>query len=324
MKRIFDKSRGQIMVLYAGALAFALAGAVALCTDVAVMYVNWENMQKAADAAVLAGANYLPNDTATAISTASTWSVNNNSIKASEIVSGPTVSNANQNISITLKRTVPYNFGKVLGLTSADVQVTATAQAQNVTGSNSSHLIPVGFACPSPPCVKPGDNLVLPGETGGPPGKNKVSPGNWGLLQFPDGQKYTGNGFNTTLANGYQGTAPILIGTSSGVTSNTGNDVNKLTQPGLTTRYTSGALTMPLPSPMTSANFADPRIVELPMITSWPNCKKTVDITGFLTAVLLPDGNGTYYAQVISISLGDQIGDPNAPGTGTFGDVLVN
>jgi hypothetical protein len=324
MKRMLDKSRGQMMVLYAGALAFALAGAVALCTDVAVMYVNWENLQKAADAAVLAGANYLPNDTATAISTANTWSVNNNSIQASEIVSGPTVSNANQNISITLKRTVPYNFGKVLGLTSADVQVTATAQAENVGGGGGQHLIPVGFACKSPPCVSPGQNLVLPGELGGPPSNNQVSPGNWGLLQFSDGQKYTGNGFQTTLANGYQGTAPILLGSSSGVSSNTGNDVNKLTQPGLTTRYNSGTLTVPLPSPMTSANFADPRIIEIPMISSWPSGNGVVSITGFITAVLIPDGNGTYYAQVISISLGDQIGDPNAPGTGTFVDVLVN
>ena len=324
MKRIFDNSRGQMMVLYAGALAFALAGAVALCTDVAIMYVNWENLQKAADAAVLAGANYLPDDTATAISTANTWSVNNNSIQASEIVSGPTVSNKNRDISITLRRTVPYNFGKVLGMTSADVQVTATAEAQNVGGTNSNHLIPVGFQCANAKCVNPGDNLVLPGEKGGPPSTNKVSPGNWGLLQFPDNQKYTGNGFNTTLANGYQGTAPILIGTSSGVSSNTGNDVNKLTQPGLGTRYTSGTLTMPLPSPMTSGNFADPRIVEIPMVDSWGSGTKVEDITGFITAILIPDGSGTFYAQVVNISLGSQIGDPNAPNTGTFAIVLVN
>jgi hypothetical protein len=324
MNRIFDKSRGQMMVLYSGALAFALAGAVALCTDVAIMYVNWEQLQKAADAAVLAGANYLPDDTATAISTANTFSVNNNSIQASEIVSGPTVSNANQNISITLKRTVPYNFGKVLGLTSADVQVTATAQAQNVGGAGGNHLIPVGFACPSPPCVSPGQNLLLPGELGGPPSNNKVSPGNWGLLRFPDGQKYQGNGFNTTLANGYQGTAPILLGLNGGVTTSPGNDVNKLTQPGLTTRYDSGTLTMPLPTPMTPADFADPRIVEIPMISSWPNGDQEVDITGFITAVLLPDGSGTFYAQVVSISLGSQIGDPNGPNTGTFSDVLIN
>ncbi len=59
MKRIFDKSRGQMMVLYSAALAFALAGAVALCTDVGVMYMDWQHMQKIADAAALAGANYL-------------------------------------------------------------------------------------------------------------------------------------------------------------------------------------------------------------------------------------------------------------------------
>jgi len=41
-----------------------LLGAMALCADVAVFYFNWANLQKAADSAALAGAHYLPNDTA--------------------------------------------------------------------------------------------------------------------------------------------------------------------------------------------------------------------------------------------------------------------
>ncbi|HZC45026.1 MAG TPA: pilus assembly protein TadG-related protein, partial [Candidatus Acidoferrum sp.] len=58
MKKIFGSSRGQIMVLYVGILA-TLLGAVAMGTDVAVMYTNWQQTQKVADAAALAGANYL-------------------------------------------------------------------------------------------------------------------------------------------------------------------------------------------------------------------------------------------------------------------------
>src|SRR5579862_10021972 len=58
MKKIFVNSRGQVAVLYAG-IAAILIGAIALGSDVAVMYVNWEQMQKTADAAAIAGANYL-------------------------------------------------------------------------------------------------------------------------------------------------------------------------------------------------------------------------------------------------------------------------
>src|ERR1019366_8385214 len=76
MNRLFNYSKGQMMILYAGAIV-ALLGAVALCTDVAVMYVNWQQAQKAADAAALAGATYLPSNPSTAISTAQNWPENN-------------------------------------------------------------------------------------------------------------------------------------------------------------------------------------------------------------------------------------------------------
>src|ERR1700685_2931162 len=57
-QKIFSRSRGQVAVLYAGIIA-VLIGAVALGADVAVMYSDWEQMQKTADAAAIAGANYL-------------------------------------------------------------------------------------------------------------------------------------------------------------------------------------------------------------------------------------------------------------------------
>jgi Flp pilus assembly protein TadG len=324
MKKKFGKSRGQVMVLYAGVVA-VLLGAVGLCTDVGLMYMNWQQLQKAADAAVLAGANFLPDDPATAISTAQAWPLNN-SVLASEIVSGPTVDPTDKTISITLKRTVPYNFAQVLGLVSNDVQVTAKAAVQGIGGAGGNHVVPVGFACVDPghsPCTHPGNNITLPGEIAGPPGKTMVSPGNWGLLQLPDGQKYNGNGFETAIANGYEGTAPILLGTVSNISSNTGDDVKKQTQPGLGDRYTAGKLTLPLPSPMTAADFADSRIIEIPMVSAWGDGTKPMDITGFITAVLVPDGSGTYYAQVVSISLAEQVGSTDAPDTGTLAPVLI-
>lgn len=327
MKTIFGKRRGQVMVLYAGVLA-VLLGAIGLCTDVGIMYMNWQQLQKAADAAALAGANYLPSDSTTAISTATNWPVNNFQVLSTEIVGAPTVNGTNTQISITLKRTVPYNFAQVLGLVSNDVQVTAVAAIENTGGAVGSpgggHLIPVGFTCPNPvtsPCTTPGEDIAMPGETN----PTKITPGNWGGLQYPDNQKYTGSNFSGPVQNGYEGSTPILLGSVSGVNSVTGNDVNNFAPSGFDARYKAGSLTPPLPSPLTAADLADPRIVEIPMVQTFGDGKSIIslDITGFITAILVPDGQGGYFAQVLSISLSNQIAQQGAPTTGTTTPVLI-
>jgi Flp pilus assembly protein TadG len=325
MKKILGKPRGQVMVLYAGIVAVLLA-AVGLCTDVGIMYVNWEQLQKAADAAALAGANYLPADPSTAVSTAQAWPSNNSAL-TSEIVSGPTVNPANTQISITMERSVPYNFAQVLGLASSNVQVTAIAAIENTGGAvgspGGSHLVPVGFTCPNPgtsPCTTPGENITLPGETN----STMITPGNWGGIQYPDNQQYTGSHYSDAIQNGYEGSTPILLGTVSGLNTVTGNDVNNFAPSGLTKRYNAGSLTLPLPSPMTAADLADPRLIEIPMVSTFGNGKSiTLDITGFITAILVPDGKGAFYAQVLSISLSNQIASQGAPFTGTTTPVLI-
>jgi hypothetical protein len=323
MNRIIGRPPGQVAVLYVGVLA-VLLGAVGLCTDVGLMYLNWQQLQKAADAAVLAGANYLPGDSSTAVSTATTLA-ENNSVKAAEIVSGtPAVSNSDSEITISLQRSVPYNFAQVLGLSSGNVEVTASAEVENIGGAEGtptgSHLIPVGFACASPPCTTVGEDICLPGETC----NTMKSPGNWGGLQYSDGQQYTGSHYSAAIENGYEGTAPIVLGTSNGILPVTGNDVNNFAPSGLADRYNAGSLTPPLPSPLTASELNDPRIVEIPMVSAWPNGKSQVlDVTGFITALLVPDGSGAYYGEVLGISLGGQVGSTSAPSTGTTTPVLI-
>src|SRR5216683_3045058 len=58
MKPRMSLRRGQIAVVMTFAIA-TLLGAMALGTDVAVMYFNWMQLQKGADAAALAGAGWL-------------------------------------------------------------------------------------------------------------------------------------------------------------------------------------------------------------------------------------------------------------------------
>src|SRR6202140_3464762 len=50
--------KGQMAIVFTPALS-TLLGVMALGADVGVMYYNWNQLQKGADAAALAGANYL-------------------------------------------------------------------------------------------------------------------------------------------------------------------------------------------------------------------------------------------------------------------------
>ncbi|MGH7865014.1 MAG: pilus assembly protein TadG-related protein, partial [Candidatus Binataceae bacterium] len=76
MKHSSRRPKGQIMVILAVVLP-ALIGAMALCADVSIFYFNWANLQKAADAAALAGAHSLPNNTSQASTVATTYALTN-------------------------------------------------------------------------------------------------------------------------------------------------------------------------------------------------------------------------------------------------------
>jgi Flp pilus assembly protein TadG len=80
--------RGQMMVVFALS-AVALVGVMSLGADVGVLYYNWVQLQKAADAAALAGASYLPNDTTTATSTAQAYATNNGVLASDTITATP-------------------------------------------------------------------------------------------------------------------------------------------------------------------------------------------------------------------------------------------
>src|ERR1700720_1832993 len=61
--------RGQIAVILTLAIP-ALIGAIAFGTDIAVLYMNWTQLQRSTDTAVMAGAVYLPSDPGEAINVA--------------------------------------------------------------------------------------------------------------------------------------------------------------------------------------------------------------------------------------------------------------
>jgi Flp pilus assembly protein TadG len=61
--------RGQALVMFI-LMSLVMVGAVAIVTDISWVWYGQQRMQRAADAAALAGAVYLPGDPTTAYSTA--------------------------------------------------------------------------------------------------------------------------------------------------------------------------------------------------------------------------------------------------------------
>src|SRR5579864_4950692 len=173
--------RGQIAVALI-LVMIPLLGAICLGSDLGLLYFHWGILQKAADAAVLAGAGYLPNHTSTAQTTATTYATQNG-LKNSEIVSN-TVAPDDMSITMTTSRTVPYYFLQLVGLSSGTVKPMAKAGIQKDT-EGTRGLIPVGLPCTAASCSYTAGTeykLVEAGTNGASGGSWNLGPGNWGRL----------------------------------------------------------------------------------------------------------------------------------------------
>jgi hypothetical protein len=241
MKRRGHFFRGQMAVVMTFAIA-TLLGAMALGTDVAVMYFNWVQLQKGADAAALAGAFYLtpanstqypidsvavaaagcggqPDDarkTACMYAAKNKMAVDAASLKIYEPAQNLPVTAPKPNIQVWVKRSnLPYFFGKVIGLNTYSVSAISTAQGANSVGTYTGGLVPVVFQCTAP-CTKvnlaPGAFVSFGAKfTAG-------ANGNWGWLDV--GQGPGGSALGAAVADGFQGTLKIgdTVGTKPGAT----------------------------------------------------------------------------------------------------------
>jgi Flp pilus assembly protein TadG len=160
--------RGQTIVLVAVALV-SLLGMAALAIDVTTLYVARGELQRAADAAALAGAKAFvdsgvtsdpANITRQTLAQTMATSVIN-SILAQNQVSGAapilvaatpdlTTHPGNPQISVTLQRTnLPTFFARIWGTRLVTVTATAVAEAYNPSNA------PAGYPPIQPKCVKP-------------------------------------------------------------------------------------------------------------------------------------------------------------------------
>ncbi len=323
MELLRDYSKGQIGVIMTLVMA-TLLGAIALGTDVAVLYYNWVQLQKAADAGVLAGANYLTGDTTTTneaqvISTAKTFA-QANGVQAGEIVSTWTWNNDSR-VSMRVSRSVPYFFLKLLALTGATVPDSGTVAAQATAGLNKTDtpggFIPIGLPCNPGTDTNPGCSDVYKpwnfttgtgtlytlkaGPKSGDWSKyGSLGAGNWEPLALGANG---GDQYKSNIINGYTGT-DLTLGTM--VSTETGNLVGPTIQ-GFSTRLSNaGETTFVNSTPPAQISSSDPQVVLVPLTNfAGINGKGEVPIVGWLEMYVVGvtnpggDNNATISAYII-------------------------
>jgi hypothetical protein len=319
--------RGQISVALIIVMTVIL-GAIGLGADAAGLHLNWVILQKGVDAAALAGAGYLENNSQsapTAINVAVTYA-QNNGIKNSELIAdggcnkayvpGPNYTTITVTATVTARRTVPYAFFKLIGLSNGSVAASATAQMPLAAACvNCTSAVPTPV---SQPTVIPGNFCTTVGQCDVLPigldastpyqfdqavtfNQGQVGPGNWGSLALGG---TGGSNERTNIVDGYQG--PLAInqwidtepGFKKGPVGQGFSDRIAQAQ----SEFSNGTFDNHSPN--------DPRAVILPMVV-WnsPNGRSQVEITAFAAVWIDSESGGTIQAHFIKQEAFDSTGD---------------
>ena len=128
-KKLFKKEEGQAVVITALVMV-VIMGFAALAVDIGSVAVNKAELQNAADAAALAGAQDLPAANS-AIATAEDYG----EINGAEITTATTPYNGDSTkIEVVCSKTVEYTFARILGFNETDVSVRAVAERTAMGG----------------------------------------------------------------------------------------------------------------------------------------------------------------------------------------------
>lgn len=163
--------RGQVLVLFAAGLVGFL-GLVGMSVDIGHVAYTKANLQKAADAAALAGSQDLDGTSATAAAakaSADTYLASNGFASAACRPNCATINGAYDTVTVSLGKQVDYTFLKVVGLDGATPNAAAAAKMYKKTvtgyditqtapfiiwgGSRTSEVNPGDATCPWHVCV---------------------------------------------------------------------------------------------------------------------------------------------------------------------------
>jgi hypothetical protein len=287
--------KGQIAVIMTLIMA-TLLGAMALGVDVGVLYYNWVLLQKAADSAVLSGALYLTGDQSSdsKVESAVTQVVMANGVTSSEIVAGPTVGADQYSVSVKLQRTVPYFFGKVLGLNQGLVSVYSAAKLAPTSAPKG--IRPVGLECPTGSWNSNGNcngsynqstvySLNFKGST---QSGTLWAPGNWGALALGQGGTST---FEQNVTYGYNGLVP-LNGQLS-VDTQTGDGAPRHFDQAFQAQLPCGSWSCAASSPPAGVDPSNAQVILVPVVDfNGQAGKSTLPVEGFAEMFVVPPGTG--------------------------------
>jgi hypothetical protein len=321
MGHINKFAKGQIAILMTLAAA-TLGGAIALGADVTVLYFNYVKMQSAADSAVLAGCHFLPVSPDTARTTTIAYA-QTDGIASGEIDS-IAVTNSNIQVAMTATRVIPYTFGRLIGLTTGKVTVTATAGLE-ASGSalGSPNLVPLGIQCPQHNC-QPGQTYSFAPPLIAP----LLGAGSWVPVSFSNNE----GTLLSTILNGYQGVEgqlnlPVSVGESVATALGDANYRND-TGTALTSRISAGVFANPNGTALTHV-AGDPRLIEVPVMSFNPLnlLSQSVPVTGFaqlwITTGAWGGSNGIITATLVNGVAANNVPNVAAVNAGAYVPVLI-
>ena len=357
MKPRYKFLKGQIAVVLTLVMA-TLLGAMALGTDVGILYFNWVQLQKAADAGALAGAGELNGVAADSINAATARQYadgyaclngidatanNSTTVCPNPIVNSSYVDQilftnvdaTNTQVSLGLQRQVPYYFARVFGLTTGSVAAQATAK---VYPSGTGHVFPALFNCKTPCNLSNldfGTSVSFGVKFSEASGSSSSAPGNWGWLDVGQGQG--GSQLKTAIEGGYS--TQVSVGQSLNTV--TGGKVGPVNQgwsdpsSGLLAQHY--AMSSVDPSSICGGSNpdnipnGDPLLVTVPVgdmsTCSTGNCNVTV--TGFAEVYLTSlsasgsASNATISGCFVKAIAASSIGSASAPNLGSFGKPVL-
>jgi Flp pilus assembly protein TadG len=164
LARLRREERGSVLVITAGALV-AMIGMLAFVVDVGSWDQVHRQAQAAADAAALAGARDLPSSQTTATTDATSYTTKNLPGAASAVTFP-----ASTQIKVVVSKTAPSFFGKLFGITSAEVTATAVASESSgvlasctSAGSSCYAMFAMDTSCSGDPITLGGGSHVTGG-----------------------------------------------------------------------------------------------------------------------------------------------------------------
>ncbi len=356
-------SNGQILALFTIILPVLLGG-MALGADFAIIYLNWAMVQKAADAAALAGASQLtgvpgsaPSVTPAAVNYVNGYACLNgisDPNKTYPTLCGSEASHpggfadqivftnvTDTTVQVGIKRSVPYFFGKMIGLNEAAVAAKATA-AVEATGTAPSGMFPIGLPC-NKPCSDLKSLLSTLSSLSNSNGTgtitlgskfivsdlwNQASPGNFGWLDVGQGQGASGLG--TVLKNGAPESISVgqTISTSPGVSKGNG----KPAQDGLDARLSACATGIADPcanggTVPSTLSCKDPCLITVPAV-DYSLCKgascNNMTVYGFAQMYMEQDSSTSGIdACIVTNNNCTTVGSPAAPNLGSLSPPLL-